>query len=119
MRVLVTGGLGFIGSHLVDALATRGDDVVVVDNLHPSAHGADPGGRNPAAGYVTGDLRDPALAADLVAGVDAVSHQASMVGLGVGFADVTQFVDHNDGATRRAAGRTCAEAVRRPVGAGR
>src|SRR6266540_3568931 len=42
MRVLLTGGAGFIGSHVADALAERGHEVVVVDRLHPRAHAAPP-----------------------------------------------------------------------------
>ena len=98
-RVLVTGGAGFIGSHVVDALVTEGCAVRVVDNLHPLAHGGRPEGLHPDAEYVWGDLRDPDVAAAATAGVDAVSHQASMVGLGVDFADAPAYVEHNDLAT--------------------
>lgn len=95
-RVLVTGGLGFIGSHLVDALVARGHGVRVVDCLHPRSHAAEPGYRNPGAEYVDGDLCDPSVAAAAVRGVTAVSHQAAMVGLGVDFGDAPDYVVHND-----------------------
>ncbi len=95
-RVLVTGGLGFIGSHVVDALVARGRAVRVVDCLHPRSHAADPGYRNPDAEYVDGDLRDPAVAAAAVRGVTAVSHQAAMVGMGVDLGDAPDYVAHND-----------------------
>jgi len=42
MRVLVTGGAGFIGSHIVDLLVDRGDDVLSVDNISPAAHVREP-----------------------------------------------------------------------------
>ncbi|WP_430383688.1 NAD-dependent epimerase/dehydratase family protein [Streptomyces sp. P10-4] len=80
MRVLVTGGAGFIGSHVVEALSARGHEAVVFDVR------ADPGA----------DVRDPAAVARAVAGVDAVCHQAAMVGLGVGFGDAAEYVSRND-----------------------
>src|SRR6266536_2292950 len=55
MRVLVTGGAGFVGSHVVDALAERGHDVVVVDRLHPRAHAAPPGYLREDVEYLLGD----------------------------------------------------------------
>ena len=55
MRVIVTGGAGFIGSHVVDALVARGDEVVVLDDL---SHGK-PENVKPGAELVIGDIRDP------------------------------------------------------------
>ncbi len=99
MRVLVTGGAGFIGSHVVDELIDGGHEVVVVDDLDPAAHGGLPDGLNDAATYVWGDVRDGALLGNLVASVDAVCHQAAKVGLGVDFADVVEYVSRNDAGT--------------------
>ena len=96
MRVLVTGGAGFIGSAIVDLLVSDGHDVVVADCLLPAAHRGKPDYLNDAADYRFVDLRDSAAAADVVRGIDAVSHQAAMVGLGVDFDDVTEYVMHND-----------------------
>ena len=98
-RVLVTGGAGFIGSHVVDALVERGDDVVVLDLLHPAAHAGRPDYLNPAATYIWGDLADRSVVERTLGGVDAVCHQASMVGLGADFGDVEAYVRHNDLAT--------------------
>jgi dTDP-L-rhamnose 4-epimerase len=94
--VLVTGGLGFIGSHVVDALVERGSAVRVLDCLHPLSHRAEPDYRNPAAEYARGDLRDPATVAEAVRGVTAVCHQAAMVGMGVDLGDAPGYVAHND-----------------------
>ncbi|MEZ4552328.1 MAG: NAD-dependent epimerase/dehydratase family protein [Dehalococcoidia bacterium] len=102
MRVLVTGGAGFIGSHVVDLLVEHGHEVVVLDNASPHAHAARPDGLNPAATYVWSDVRDPAAwddAIEVFDGVDAVSHQAAMVGLGVDFGDVVDYVTTNDDGT--------------------
>ena len=99
MRILVTGGAGFIGSHLVDLLVAEGDEVLVADSLHPGAHAAEPDYLNPDAEYRIADLRDPDVAAAAVAGADAVCHEAAMVGLGVDFADAPAYVAHNDLAT--------------------
>jgi dTDP-L-rhamnose 4-epimerase len=80
MRVLVTGGAGFIGSHVVDALTEDGHEPVVFD----------------VAADAGGDVRDRDAVARALDGVDAVCHQAAMVGLGTGFADATEYVSRND-----------------------
>ncbi len=98
-RILVTGGAGFIGSFVVDALVARGCDVVVLDNLDPAAHDGVPDYCNPGAQYVWGDVRDADTVERVVRGVDAVSHQAAKVGLGVDLADLGNYVAVNDGGT--------------------
>ncbi|MGH9022732.1 MAG: NAD-dependent epimerase/dehydratase family protein [Acidimicrobiia bacterium] len=95
MDVLVTGGAGFVGSHVVDALVDLGMSVRVVDFLHPYAHGDRPSYLNEGAEYLWGDLRDPAIARRAADGVGAVSHQAAMVGLGTDFGDAPEYVAHN------------------------
>ena len=99
-RVLVTGGAGFIGSHVVEELLAHGCEVRVVDALLPSAHapGAEPDVPD-GADFVRGDLRDPDVARHAVAGMDAICHQAAMVGLGADVSDIADYVAHNDLAT--------------------
>jgi dTDP-L-rhamnose 4-epimerase len=95
VRALVTGGAGFVGSHVVDLLVAGGHDVVVLDSL--VAHGGrPPAWANPGATYLRGDVRDPAAWRDAARGCDAVCHQAARVGLGIDFADVGAYVDDND-----------------------
>lgn len=96
MRVLVTGGAGFIGSQIVDALLRDRHEVVVVDDLDPAAHAGMPDGLADAAEYVWRDLRDPDGWRHALGRVDAVCHQAAKVGLGVQFGDVTEYVSRND-----------------------
>src|SRR5215217_7879088 len=94
--ILVTGGAGFVGSHVVDALLDAGHAVRVLDALLPAAHRERPDYLDPRAEWIEGDLRDPEIAARAVDGVAAVSHQAAMVGLGVDIGDIADYVGHND-----------------------
>jgi dTDP-L-rhamnose 4-epimerase len=96
MRVLVTGGAGFIGSHIVEQLLDQGHDVVVVDSLDPSAHDGPPAGLPAEAEWRWHELQDPAATLRAVEGVDAVCHQASKVGLGLSFSDTPAYVTNND-----------------------
>ncbi|WP_333777273.1 NAD-dependent epimerase/dehydratase family protein [Streptomyces sp. IBSBF 3136] len=102
MRVLVTGGAGFIGSHVADALRASGHEPVVFDVRD-----------DPAA-----DVRDPAAVAAALAGVDAVCHQAAMVGLGDGVADAAAYVSRNDLGTAVLLAAMAGAGVRRLVLAG-
>ena len=115
--VLVTGGAGFIGSHLVDALLARGERVRVLDNLDPLAHrhGA-PSHLDRAAELQVGDLRDPEAVHRALDGVDRVFHLGGVVGNGESMVNVRRSVRrqlvgdrHSDGggaaATRPRAAR--------------
>jgi dTDP-L-rhamnose 4-epimerase len=99
-RVLVTGGAGFVGSHLVDLLLARGERVRVLDNLDPLAH---PSGRpehlDGEAELVVGDLRDGATVERALEGVERVFHLGGVVGNGESMVNVRRAVDHNAGGT--------------------
>lgn len=98
MRVLVTGGCGFIGSHVVDALAAAGHEVRVLDALLPAVHppGARPPGVPEDRDLQIGDVRDAAAVRRALDGVDVVCHQAAMVGLGVDIGDMPDYAGIND-----------------------
>ena len=99
--ILVTGGAGFVGSHVVDALLERGLEVRVVDALLPAAHRERPDYLDPRAELIEGDLREEGVARRAADGVAAVCHQAAMVGLGADISDIADYVGHNDLATAR------------------
>ncbi|MFN8496860.1 MAG: SDR family NAD(P)-dependent oxidoreductase [Anaerolineae bacterium] len=100
-RVLVTGGAGFIGSHLVDALLRTGYHVRVFDNLEPQVHGALremgrwPDYCNGGAEYVLGDVRDREHLGRVVSDVDIIFHEAAMVGVGQSMYQIERYVDVN------------------------
>lgn len=78
MKVLITGGAGFIGSHTADALIERGDDVVLLDNLSKPVHlKGIPSYLHPKAKLVIGDVRDPKVFLEALQGVNAVIHLAA------------------------------------------
>jgi dTDP-L-rhamnose 4-epimerase len=72
VRVLVTGGAGFIGSHVADRLAAEGHEPLLLDALLPEAHGDGPPPATDGHELVRGDVRDADLLGRLLCGVDAV-----------------------------------------------
>ena len=109
MKVLVTGGAGFIGSHVVEALLEAGEEDVVLDNLSPAAHAAKPDYLlEDQVRYVISDIRDFDAVGAALDGVSGVVHAASMVGLGVDLADLPDYVSNNVTGTA-----TLLEAMRR------
>lgn len=97
-RVLVTGGAGFIGSHIVDELLSRDIEVVVLDSLAGDVHPTRPV-LPEGVELIERDVRDAEGWDAALSGVDAVCHQAARVGLGVDFGDVTAYVADNDTGT--------------------
>jgi dTDP-L-rhamnose 4-epimerase len=96
--VLVTGGAGFVGSHLVDALLARGDRVRILDNLDPQVHGPDR--RKPAwvpdeAELVIGDMRDAQAVRDSLRDIDVVYHLAAAVGVGQSMYQIADYTAVN------------------------
>jgi dTDP-L-rhamnose 4-epimerase len=96
-HVLVTGGAGYIGSHLVDALIARDYRVTVLDNLEPQVHrsGQWPSYANARAEYVRGDVRDRAVFEPLVLAADAVVHFGAAVSVGQSMYQIDRYVDVN------------------------
>ena len=96
-NVLVTGGAGYIGSHLVDNLVKRDYEVTILDNLEPQVHrsGNWPSYANPKATYVRGDVRDRAVFEPLVLAADAVVHFGAAVSVGQSMYQVDRYVDVN------------------------
>lgn len=95
--VLVTGGAGFIGSFLVDALIAEGHQVRILDNLEPQVHpnGEQPAYLNPHAEFIRGDVTDRATLQRALADVDVVLHDAAMVGVGQSMYQIHRYVHTN------------------------
>jgi dTDP-L-rhamnose 4-epimerase len=95
-RALVTGGAGFIGSHLVDALLARGYDVIAYDNLTPQVHaGQRPAYLDSRAELIVADVRDARALEAALNDVDVVLHQAAAVGVGQSMYDIVEYCDVN------------------------
>ena len=97
-NVLVTGGAGFIGSHLVDALVEHGHRVRVLDALVSQVHGenAQPAYLNPDAEFIQGDVCDRALVDKALDGIEVVFHEAAEVGVGQSMYEIERYVRAND-----------------------
>jgi dTDP-L-rhamnose 4-epimerase len=98
-NVLITGGAGFIGSHLADELLAAGYRVRVLDNLAAQVHG--PGKKRPSyladdVELLAGDIRDPVAMAKSLKGIDAVFHFAASVGVGQSMYQVRHYVANNN-----------------------
>lgn len=93
---LVTGGAGFIGSHLVDYLIRKGHKVAIFDNLDPQVHAAgEPEYLNKEAEFILGDVRDETALAKALRGKDAVFHEGAVVGVGQSMYEIKRYVDVN------------------------
>src|SRR5207248_5965790 len=82
-QILITGGAGFVGSHLADGLLAAGHSVRVLDDLAPQVHPAGPPDYlSSDVELITGDVRDPNRLKEVLTGVDVVFHFAATVGVG-------------------------------------
>jgi dTDP-L-rhamnose 4-epimerase len=98
-RVLITGGAGFIGSHLADELLARGYSVRALDSLIPQVHGGDrrrPAYLAPEVELLVGDVRDPAVVHRALEGVDVVYHLAARIGVGQSMLEVAEYTSVNN-----------------------
>ena len=97
MNILVTGGAGFIGSHLVDALVECGHRVRIFDSLVEQVHGGViPEHLNGQAEFVRGDVCDAEAVRRALDGIDVVYHQAAEVGVGQSMYEIVRYVKAND-----------------------
>ncbi|WP_433169314.1 NAD-dependent epimerase/dehydratase family protein [Kribbella sp. CA-247076] len=91
MKVLLTGGAGFIGRHVHRQLVAAGHEVTVLDSLRPDVHDRPPELEN----LIVADVRDADAVASAVEGMDVVVHLAAKVGLGVDLDDIDDYVGSN------------------------
>ena len=95
MRALVTGGAGFIGSHLVDRLLAAGREVRILDSLDAQVHDGVPGYLAPEAELVVGDIRDRELVDRCLDGADELVHLAAAVGVGQSMYEIERYTSVN------------------------
>ncbi|RJR29522.1 SDR family NAD(P)-dependent oxidoreductase [Candidatus Microgenomates bacterium] len=100
-KILITGGAGFIGSHLTDYLIDKNYQVTILDNLDPQVHQnrQPPKYLNPKAQLITGDVTKRADWEKTLIDVDAVIHLAAAVGVGQSMYQIKHYVDVNEGGT--------------------
>lgn len=95
-NILVTGGAGFVGSHLVDALLAAGHRVRVFDNLSPQVHGETlPGYLSPEVELMRGDMQDAAAVHKAMGGIEVVFHLAAAVGVGQSMYEISHYMGAN------------------------
>ena len=97
-NVLVTGGAGFIGSHLVDALVAEGNNVRVLDALVSQVHGenAQPVNLDSSVEFIRADVCDRSVVDKALEGIEVVFHEAAEVGVGQSMYEIERYVRAND-----------------------
>src|SRR5215213_8018520 len=101
-RILITGGAGFIGSHVADNLLRHGYEVRALDCLSPQVHGGGavrPSYLDPDVELLVGDVRDPDTVRKALRGVDAIYHLAAKVGVGQSMYQIVDYTAANNLAT--------------------
>jgi dTDP-L-rhamnose 4-epimerase len=98
-HILITGGAGFIGSHVADELLARGCRIRALDNLSPQVHGdrsARPEYLTPDVELIIGDVRDPETVRRALRDVDVVLHLAAAVGVGQSMYEIANYTSTNN-----------------------
>jgi len=98
-HILITGGAGFIGSHLADLMLNLGYRVRALDNLSLQVHGTDrkrPEYLDPEVELLVGDVRDPQVMRHALKGIDTVYHFAAVVGVGQSMYEITNYTSTNN-----------------------
>lgn len=99
-RILITGGAGFVGSHLADGLLRAGHQVRVLDALNSQVHPTGPPAYlSPNVELMTGDIRDPNRLKEALRGVNVVFHFAACVGVGQSMYEISRYMSVNTGGT--------------------
>ncbi len=100
-QILITGGAGFVGSHLADGLLAAGHSVRILDDLHPQVHtdGRRPDYLSKDVELVVGDVRDPNRLREVLTGVDVVYHFAATVGVGQSMYEIARYMSVNSQGT--------------------
>ena len=95
-QILITGGAGFVGSHLADGLLAAGHRVRVLDDLTPQVHqNGPPDYLSPKVELIQGDVRDPNLLREVLVGVDVIFHFAATVGVGQSMYEISRYMSVN------------------------
>ena len=95
-QILITGGAGFVGSHLADGLLAAGHSVRILDDLTPQVHPAGPPDYlSPDVELMVGDVRDPNRLKEALTGVDQVYHFAATVGVGQSMYEIARYMSVN------------------------
>lgn len=98
LEILITGGAGFIGSHLADALIREGHRVIIFDNLTPEVHGTRglmPAYLSQETTFIRGDVRDRTSLSNVIQTVDVIFHLAALTGVGQSMQEVSRYVETN------------------------
>lgn len=95
-KILITGGAGFVGSHLADGLLKEGHEVRVFDNLTPQVHDRGvPEYLSGEVNFIHGDLRDPDAVRDAIHDIDVIFHFGAAVGVGQSMYEIAHYMGTN------------------------